>query len=248
VSAATAEALPAPATPAGLADPLQQPFRAIIFDWDGTAVVDRAEDATPLACVLERLLRQRVCIVVVTGTHFGHVARQLCRLIRPRLRRRVLVCTNRGSEVYGFTLSGEPLRRWLRTATPAEEQALTATAEAVQAAIVARTGLDVRVVYDRLNRRKIGLIPLPAWADPPKAQIGALLTAVEERLRAAGLAGGLHEVVRLTERVAAEQGVPDARITSDVKHVEVGLTDKRTRSPGSSATCIVPPASRRAMC
>ena len=33
----------------------------------------------------------------------------------------------------------------------------------------------------RLNRRKIDLIPLPEWADPPKAQIDELLAAVEAR-------------------------------------------------------------------
>src|SRR5581483_8762823 len=222
----TADRPPASGGPRKLAPQLERPFRAWVFDWDGTAVVDRAEDAAPLARLVEDLLRQQVWIVVVTGTNFGNVDRQFCRLVLPRLRRHLLVCTNRGSEVYGFTGTGEPVRRWLREATPSEEQALTAVAEAVRDAIVARTGLDIRIVYDRLNRRKIDLIPLAEWADPPKARIGALLDAVEARLRGAGLAGGIREAVRLTEDFAAAYGLLDARITSDVKHIEVGLTDK----------------------
>ena len=42
---------------------------------------------------------------------------------------------------------------------------------------------------ERLNRRKIDLIPEPEWADPPKARIGELLDAVQARLRARGAQG-----------------------------------------------------------
>ena len=205
---------------------LAHPFRAIVFDWDGTAVAGRQDDAAPLARLLEALMRHGVWIVVVTGTNFGHIDRQLCRIVAPRLRSRLLVCTNRGSEVYGFDERGTVVLRWRRVATPAEEHALTATAEAVRDQLEARTGLPIRIVYDRLNRRKIDLIPEPAWADPPKDRIGELLVAVQARLSQAGLAGGLAEAIALTERCAREHGLRDARITTDVKHIEVGLTDK----------------------
>ncbi|MGN6378105.1 MAG: glycoside hydrolase family 65 protein, partial [Gaiellales bacterium] len=72
--------------------------------------------------------------------------------------------------------------------------------------------------------RKIDLIPTPEWADPPKSRIAELLTAVEERL--APVPGGIAGVIGMTNRLSAAHGLPDARITSDVKHVELGLTDK----------------------
>ncbi|MDI3340106.1 MAG: glycosyl hydrolase family 65 protein [Sphaerobacter sp.] len=205
---------------------LRRPFRAIIFDWDGTAVADRREHADALVTLADALLALDVWLVVVTGTHYGNIDRQFCRFVKPELRQRLLVCTNRGSEVFGFDAAGRLEARWQRTATPEEDRALTRIAEAVRDAIRQRTGLEVGIVYDRLNRRKIDLIPLPEWADPPKAQIGALLAAVEARLRAAGWTGGLAEVIHLTADLAAAHGLPDARITSDVKHIEVGLTDK----------------------
>lgn len=208
-------------------DSLRRLFRAIIFDWDGTAVVDRREDATPVATFAEALLRRGVWLAVVTGTNFGNIDRQFVQLLAPTARRHLFICANRGSEVYGFDRRGATVRRYLRISMPAEEATLTRIAEVVRDRLVAETGLEVRIVYDRLNRRKIDLIPLPGWADPPKAQIGALLAAVEERLHRAGLAGGLANAIALTRRVAQEQGMPDARITSDVKNIEVGLTDKR---------------------
>ncbi len=205
---------------------LQRPFRTIIFDWDGTAVVDRSEDATPLARLIEDLTEAGVWCVVVTGTNFHNIDLQLCRHLRPSRRRRLFVCANRGSEVYGFEARGRSVVRWQRQATPEEDAALTAAAERVRDYARQHSDLEVRVIYDRLNRRKIDLIPVPEWADPPKSRIGDLLVAVEGRLRGGGIEGGLREMFDVTRRAATEVGLLDARITSDVKHIEVGLTDK----------------------
>jgi len=210
----------------GLPRRLARAFRAIVFDWDGTAVADRREDAGELAGLAGELMAQDVWLVVLTGTNFGNVERQFCRLVEPSLRHHLIVCTNRGSEVYGFSARGEPILRFRREATEAENRKLDRVAEAVGARLAGTTGLEPHIIYDRLNRRKIDLIPLPAWEDPPKSRIGALLAAVQERLRRGGLQDGLGEVIEWTRAAAAEADLADARITSDVKHVEVGLTDK----------------------
>jgi len=205
---------------------LQQPLRILVFDWDGTAVTDRREDAGPTRDLLERLLDLDLLVVIVSGTNFGNIDRQLCSRIRGPRKRRLFVLTNRGSEATGFDLQGEPVLLQRRQASPAEDRLLSEVAEAVRKDLARRFGLEVRIVFDRLNRRKIDLIPLPEWSDPPKAKIGELRDEVEDRLRKAGIAGGVAEVLRLAERVAREKGLMDARLTSDIKHVEVGLTDK----------------------
>ncbi len=105
-----------------------------------------------------------------------------------------------------------------------EERALDDAAARTVAALAQR-GVHAEVVAQRLNRRKIDLIPTPEWADPPKARIGELLDAVTDRLHRAGL-GGLRDVVELATEASAEAGLDDPRITSDVKHVEIGLTVK----------------------
>jgi kojibiose phosphorylase len=201
-------------------------FRLIAFDWDGTAVANRADDAAPVRGPIARLLRCGVLVVVITGTNLRNVDGQLSRAIRGRYKRNLYLATNRGSEVYGFDETFDPVLVQGRTATTDEERALTEIADAVRDDLVARTGLDVRVVYDRLNRRKVDLIPLEQWKDPPKSALGDLLVAVETRLEAAGISGGVREVIELAQDLARSKGLPDARITSDVKHVEIGLTDK----------------------
>ncbi|MGC4113185.1 MAG: universal stress protein [Myxococcales bacterium] len=207
---------------------LELPFRVIAFDWDGTAVMGRKEDAAEVCALLVRLMRRDVTIVVITGTNLANTTYQLAPAIRDAgdHNRRLFIATNRGSEVYGFDGRGKPVPRFRRTASPEEEARLTAAVEAVRDQLRDRAGIEARIVYDRLNRRKIDLIPLPEWADPPKPEIGRLLDAVQSRLFAGGITGGLQEVLRLSERAAAEAGLRDARVTSDVKHVEIGLTDK----------------------
>ncbi|HEX9097831.1 MAG TPA: glycosyl hydrolase family 65 protein [Candidatus Dormibacteraeota bacterium] len=113
---------------------------------------------------------------------------------------------------------------WRRTATP-EEDARLDRAAALTIARLAATGLMAVLVSQRLNRRKIDLIPEPEWADPPKARLAELLDAVTERLRSHNIPN-LGAAVELARDAAREAGLDDARVTSDAKHVEIGLTDK----------------------
>ena len=205
---------------------LERAFRLIVFDWDGTAVTSRTADATSVARALDRVLAAGTRAVIVTGTSFANVARQLGDHISPEHARRLHVSTNRGSEIYGFDRRGRPALLWRRVATPEEERRLDRVADEVTARLERLTGLPFEVVRDRLNRRKIDLIPEPAWRDPPKSAISELLAATEARLRGAGLRHGVHEAFELTRQLARDFGLENARVTSDVKHIEVGLTDK----------------------
>jgi trehalose/maltose hydrolase-like predicted phosphorylase len=206
------------------------PFRIIAFDWDGTAVAHRAEDTSTVRARIERLLRAGVDIVVITGTNFPNIDRQLGAAIRGPHKQKLFVAANRGSEVYGYDERSAPALVVERRATAEEDRLLDEVAESVRQELVRRTALRIEVIADRLNRRKIDLIPVPAWADPPKSALPALLAAVEERLAGAGFAGGLRAAVAIAERAVAiaaeERGLRPARITSDVKHIEIGLTDK----------------------
>lgn len=204
-----------------IAEAPDETFEALIFDWDGTAVPDRQADATEVRQRVEALCSAGVHVFVVSGTHLENIDDQL--QARPIGKGRLFVCCNRGSEVFEITGDG-PVLVTRRTATTEEDEALDRAA-ALTVELLGARGLEAKVVSQRLNRRKIDLIPVPAWADPKKADIALLAEAVNERLAAAGITN-LMEVVALTADVARDAGVVDPRITSDVKHVEIGLTDK----------------------
>jgi trehalose/maltose hydrolase-like predicted phosphorylase len=184
-------------------------------------VPDRASDASRLRAVIEGLSAAAFDVVVITGTHVENVDGQL--RARPRGPGRLLLCVNRGSEVFECAQSG-PILLHRREATTEENEQLDRAAALTVERLGGR-GLEATIVAQRLNRRKVDLIPLPEWADPPKARIADLLAAVEDRLRATGI-GSLAEVVIIAEAAATDAGLPAARISSDGKYVEIGLTDK----------------------
>ncbi len=200
---------------------LDETFEAIVFDWDGTAVPDRQADASEVRGRIEALSAAGVHVIIVTGTHVGNIDSQLG--ARPQGRGRLYICCNRGSEVFAVTGTG-PKLVLRRTASPEEDRALDQAAERTVERLRKR-GIEANVVSERINRRKIDLIPVPAWADPKKADIAQLAEAVAARLASAGIAN-LAEVIALAAELSRSSGLADPRITSDVKHIEIGLTDK----------------------
>ena len=204
-----------------LADVHSRRFEAAVFDWDGTAVPNRQTDAGRVRELVEALSDNGFHFGIVSGTHLGNVDAQLA--ARPAGSGALFLCLNRGSEVFRVGPDGPQLIH-RRVATMEEEDALTSAATTTIERL-AKRGLRAEVISDRLNRRKIDLIPEPEWADPPKARIDELLTAVESRLSSAGF-DGLADVGALAEASARDAGLRDPRVTSDVKHVEIGLTDK----------------------
>ena len=215
------EAQDAPSTDPALPAPLARRFEAIMFDWDGTAVPDRAADATRIRALVEQACAAGIELAVVSGTHVGNVDGQLA--ARPAGSGGLVLALNRGSEVFRVDRDG-PQLVGRRTASAGEDVALSRAAQLTVERLAER-GLVARIVSERLNRRKIDLIPEPDWKDPPKARIGELLTAVQGRLATAGIAG-LTEAVEIARGAATDAGLADPRVTSDAKHVEIGLTDK----------------------
>ena len=199
-------------------------YRLIAFDWDGTAVTDRSEHPAELARAMQRLLDTGSLLVVITGTNADNVGGQITPLLTPSALSRLYLMVNRGSEVYAHEVDGTRSLLWAREASSEEDAALDHAADTVRDRLAKDYGIEIDIIRNRLNRRKLDLIPTPEWADPPKARIGELLAAVDARLRA--VPGGIAAVIDMTADAAKAAGLRDPRITTDVKHVEVGLTDK----------------------
>src|SRR5919197_4287116 len=128
---------------------LARRFEAVLFDWDGTAVPDRAADASRLRELVEELCALGLELGVVTGTHVANVDSQL--QARPSGPGRLYFCVNRGSEVFRAGVEGVELV-YRRHATPAEDAALDPAAEATVEALAQR-GLRPEIVFQRLNPR-----------------------------------------------------------------------------------------------
>jgi len=193
----------------------------VVFDWDGTAVADRSQPADEVRSRVEALCALGVHVAVVSGTHLANIDGQLA--ARPSGPGQLLLALNRGSELFLVTKGG-PALLTRRDETRDISARLDEAASRV-AAVLRTQGLDVEVIGSRLNRRKIDLIPEPEWRDPPKTSLLELELAVTARLQRNGIAS-IAEVVRIAGDVACDCGIEDPRVSSDAKHVEIGVTDK----------------------
>ena len=200
---------------------IERTFGAVVFDWDGTAVLDRREDAGELRALVEQLCGLGCQLVVVSGTHLQNVDDQL--QARPTGPGRLYVSANRGSELWVIGAEGATLldRRETRAG---EDAALDRAAAAAETELRTR-GLVLGPTERRFNRRKLDLLPGPDWVDPPKARMGEVLAVALARVEAAGF-GSLEEVCALVRAAGRRAGIADPRVTTDAKHVELGLTDK----------------------
>src|SRR6476469_1050202 len=113
---------------------------------------------------------------------------------------------NRGSEVYAHEADGTRSLLWGREASSEEDAALDHAADAVRDRLANEHGVEIDIVRNRLNRRKLDLITTPEWADPPKARISELLAAVEERQKP--VTGGVGAVIDMTADAAMSGTAP----------------------------------------
>ncbi len=204
---------------------LERKFRIIAFDWDGTAVKSRKHPVDDILGRLESLLRKGIIVVIITGTHFGNVDNQFTSKVNPKLKKNLFACMNRGSEVFGFDDNGKAVVVYRRIATDEENRKMDAISHELLSIASEKYDLETQVVFDRFNRRKWDIIPLPEWADPPKEKIDKLLDATQSRLYAHGIKGGIQELIDLLEEKYRKHEI-ELRVTTDVKHLEYGLTDK----------------------
>ena len=197
---------------------LDREFPVICFAWDGTAVAHRDADAAAVRSRVERLTALGVDIAVISSDGVQEVDGQL--QARPGVEGRLFLHLSRGSEIYVVGPSGPRLLERRQT-TSLEEDQLDETAEALRARL-ASAGMHVEVVHDRLNRRSVDLAP--DWTEPPDPATAELRSEVERRLRTAGFPGGIEECAELARELARAAGLAHAAITTDARHVDVGIT------------------------
>ena len=149
-------------------------YQMIIFDWDGTAVPDRHSSIGGLKTALEELLKEGGLCAIVTGTNLDNILKQGITDLSHLAKHGLHICTNRGSEVFNFDSKGQPQLIFRRRASQAENRALDNATMELQNRIK-KQGMRTEIIFDRLNRRKLDLIPEPNWESPKKAQFRELL-------------------------------------------------------------------------
>ena len=182
---------------------LDRRFEAVVLGWDGSAFADRRAGAGRVRGIVEALCAHGLDLAVVTGMDVGSLDGRLG--ARPPGPGNLYLCVERGSEVFRARQDGLTLLH--RREATAEEAAALDSAAAATVAELAQRGLNAQLLSPRPDRRTIELSG--AGDHPDGVPVAAVRDAIEVALAA-------------TDGF----GLADARVSSDARRVEIGMTDE----------------------
>lgn len=200
-------------------------YRAIFFDWDGTAVTGRN---SPSALLLERmdaLLQQGVYLMIISGTTYKNICRgELHTCLSPRALSHLYLGLGRGAYNFGFTPRGE--FRHLTDPDIGHKAVLGIhdVSYQIHRHLYETYGYQTDIVFDRPNYCKIDIMNSVNRSESLYLS-GNEIEDANRTLRGIGFSGGLKGLISLAEEIGTANGVP-IKATCDAKYLEVGTTTK----------------------
>lgn len=200
-------------------------YKAILFDWDGTAVLSRKAAVDEVIGPMSDLLCQGIPLVIISGTTYENIAEgNLHDYFSPNALKNLFLGLGRGAFNYRFGSDGKPYI-W-KDHVPSRE-----TLAKVHSAcfdfhieLFVRHGLSSDIIFSRPNYCKIDIMVDLARGDQLFLQ-GSELQALYRHLEDCGYSGGLKQMIRQCEKIGKERGLA-LSVTSDAKYIEAGVSDK----------------------
>lgn len=202
-----------------------QKFKAIFFDWDGTAVLSRTAPAHPVIHAMYPLLEQGVQLVVISGTSYGNIAGGgLAEHFAPSCRTGLYLGLGRGAHNYSFTPDGKTTM--LDGIVPDRATLLTLHRVCFQlhTHLFERYGYNTDIVFSRENYCKIDLGPNIARGDQLFFR-GEELGQINRHLADCGYQDGISGLIQLAAELGKQNDLA-VQSTTDAKFLEVGLGTK----------------------
>ena len=199
-------------------------YKAIFFDWDGTAVTDRHADPSDICSAMLPLLERGILLFIISGTTLENISGgELAKRFPASALQNLYMGLARGMHNFGFGSEGNPL--WLTP--PAYEDAVTGAVHDMAYGIHHRLLMEhhypTDIVFTRPGYCKIDLL-----CDTSRTKLylsGNEMEQISQRLQAAGLSGGLGGLFAMSCEEGKKHGL-EVKPTCDGKYLEVGLTTK----------------------
>lgn len=200
-------------------------YRAIFFDWDGTAVSSRSVPADKAIAAMKPLLKQGIKLVIVSGTTIENIAGgHIESFFTPDELQNLYLGLGRGAYNYAFDEEGKPFI--FENEIP-EKQTLLDIHKIcfdIHMELLDRYDFATDVVFSRPNYCKIDLMVYNQRGDNLYLQASEL-DMLKESLEAHNIHGGLKNLIELSMEVSKSYGINTAA-TCDAKYLEVGISSK----------------------
>lgn len=199
-------------------------YRAIFFDWDGTAVSSRKAPVDQAVLVMAPLLEQGVKLAIVSGTTIENIAGgHIEKYFTEKQLENLYMGLGRGAYNYTFE-KGKP---YIFADCIPDKNTLKKVHRIcfeVHMELKNRYDFDTDIVFTRPNYCKIDLMVHNDRGDNLFMQENEL-EMLKESLKAHGIVDGLQGLLDLSYRIGKQYGV-EVKPTCDAKYLEVGLSSK----------------------
>lgn len=199
-------------------------YKAIFFDWDGTAVLSRKAPVGEAVAAMRPLLRRGVRLVIVSGTTIENIAGgEIEKYFTEEEQGNLYLGLGRGAFNYAFR-EGKPyvFHNMLPDAEGLEN--IHRICFEIHMELKKMYDFDTDIVFSRPNYCKIDLMPESLRGDNLFMQENEL-ELLKEKLCRHGIEGGLMGLMELALRTGRQYGA-EVKPTCDAKYLEVGISSK----------------------
>jgi hypothetical protein len=205
-------------------------YRAVFFDWDGTAVKSRRAPVDEVVAPMAALLERGVVLAVISGTTYENIAGgELEKGFSTPGLGNLYLGLGRGAYNLGFE-GGRPVVLDNNLPSQADQLRIHDICYLTHRYLLENYQLATDIVFSRPGYCKIDLLVGLDRGEQLFLTDGELAT-LEAHLAHHGFVGGLPRLVDLVRRLSEPSGL-DLIVTSDAKYLEVGTTDKRHNVDG----------------
>ena len=198
-------------------------YKAIFFDWDGTAVLSRKAPVEDAVNAMRPLLEKGVKLAIISGTTYENIAGgKLESYFTPEQLQNLYLGLGRGAYDYGFDKEGNPVIMESRVPNAKGIMAIHDACYQIHRVLLERYGMNTDIVFSRPNYCKIDLMPENNRGDNLFLQEGE--AAKLQRILTSHGIESIETLIGMAESFGTEE-MP-LRATTDAKYLEVGPTGK----------------------
>lgn len=199
-------------------------YKAVFFDWDGTAVMSRKAPVEEAVKAMGPLLDEGIRLAVISGTTIENIAGgRIEAYFTEKQLENLYLGLGRGAYNYAFK-EGKP--HCFQDRIPEEKTLLDIHRICfdIHLELKERYGFDTDIVFSRPNYCKIDLMVGNGRGDNLFLQESEL-ELLKKSMAEHGMDGGLKLLMELAERIGKKYGIVVVP-TCDAKYLEVGISSK----------------------
>jgi len=204
---------------------MEKLYKAIFFDWDGTAVLTRKDPSNEIIPVMTKLLEKGINLFIISGTTYENISGgRLHEKIPKNLLKNLYLGLGRGAYNYGFDNNGNIVLLYGNLPDMELKIKIHSICFEIHKELLSRYGYETDIVFSRPNYCKIDLLVDLDRKDKLYLQPDEI-DIVSMKLREHGYQKGIKGLIDFASELGQKAGIK-IKATTDAKYLEVGISTK----------------------